>query len=122
MNKISKKNLNLLKAFSLPLVIFSTGQAHSGGEGLPSEIEDDFTLTPIISPVKTETKSEKPAPSPGLGFGIPSGFGASFGSAFIGISYGVPTVDGLTFYDDDELFYFFFFEHEQGHRRKGKRH
>ncbi len=99
MNIIFKKHIYLLKAIFLPLVIFSTGTAYSGGEGLSSEDQDVFTLTPIVSPVKTETKSEKPAPSPGLGFGIPSGFGAGSGSAFVGISYGVPTSDGLTIYD-----------------------
>jgi hypothetical protein len=99
MNKLIKKNLNLFKTFFLPLIFFSSSQAYAGGEGITSEVEDSFTLTPIISPVKTETKSEKPAPSPGLGFGIPSGFGAGSGSAFIGISYGVPTSDGITFYD-----------------------
>jgi len=101
MDKIFNKNFHVLKAFFLPFVIFSTGQAYAGGEVLPSEVQDDFTLTPIVSPIKTETKTEKPAPSPGLGFGIPSGFGAGSGSAFIGISYGVPTSDGITFYDDD---------------------
>jgi hypothetical protein len=101
MNKLIKKNLNLFKTFFLPLIFFSSSQAYAGEEGITSEVEDSFTLTPIISPVKTETKSEKPAPSPGLGFGIPSGFGAGSGSAFIGISYGVPTSDGITFYDAD---------------------
>ena len=101
MNNIFKKNLYLIKAFFLTLVIFSTGKAYSGGEGLSTEGQDGFTLTPIVSPIKTETKSEKPGPSPGLGFGIPSGFGAGSGSAFIGVSYGVPTADGFTIYDSD---------------------
>ena len=55
MNNIFKKNLYLIKAFFLTLVIFSSGKAYTGGEGLSPEGQDDFTLTPIVSPIKTET-------------------------------------------------------------------